>query len=69
MYRGEIVFKCDECGKLFYAPDFEWCATVFSQPQRCPKCGSYHSYPATDLLLKTLYKKIWKEMDKKDGRI
>jgi uncharacterized paraquat-inducible protein A len=45
MYRGMTLFKCHECDKVFKAPDIEYNATVFSEPQPCPRCGSYDTYP------------------------
>ncbi len=71
MLRGTTIFICDECGKKFTAPDIEYNATVFSMPQPCPKCGSWHTMPAGvgSLLGKfnpqrVMYKKIWEKMDK-----
>ena len=40
MVRGITLMKCTECGKRFLAPDIELCATVYSQPSKCPKCSS-----------------------------
>ncbi len=71
MMRGFREFKCDECGNTFTAMDIEWNATVLSMPQKCPKCGSMHTMPASlgSLLGKLnperkLYQKIWEEMDR-----
>ncbi len=71
MVRGTTFFICDECGKKFLAPDIEYMATVYSAPQKCPKCGSWHTMPIGigSLLGKmnpdrAFYKKIWENMDK-----
>ena len=45
MLRGITTFVCDNCGHKFKGLDIEWNATVFSQPLRCPNCGSYHTCP------------------------
>jgi len=45
MYRGEILFKCSECGEEFMAPDIEFFASAYSMPQPCPKCGSMKTKP------------------------
>lgn len=64
MLRGKILFKCDECGRLFRAPDIEYMATVFSVPQPCPGCGSLHTYPAKDWPFgKATYRDIWTKME------
>ena len=67
MVRGKKIFKCDKCGKVFIAPDIEFCATILSQPMPCPKCGSCHTYPYNPFdLLKTqrkAYEAIWKQME------
>lgn len=74
MYRGNCKFKCDECGNTFHAPDFELAATVLTMPQKCPVCGSMHTWPAkfpSGFLGKydpqrLMYVEIWKKMD--EGR-
>lgn len=43
MVIGTIPFKCSECGKRFMALDIEWNVTVFSAPQKYPKCGGMHT--------------------------
>ena len=66
MLRGKISFKCDDCGHTFEAFDIEWRATVYSQPMRCPKCGSRHTMPKFPLsfMEKEAYRKIWEEMER-----
>lgn len=64
MLRGKTTFVCDNCRHKFKAMDIEWRATAFSQPMRCPKCGSMHTRPASLLgLNKIVYREIWKMMD------
>lgn len=66
MVRGTIPFKCSECGKRFMSLDIEWNATVFSAPQKCPKCGSMHTRPWSILpsfIQYAQYQKIWKRYD------
>ena len=71
MVRGKTIFICDECGKVFIAPDIEYKATVYSVPQCCPKCKTIHTMPAGLGIFgrklnpfRIMYKKIWKCMDK-----
>lgn len=63
MYRGTTLFRCNECGKLFIAPDFEYMATFFSVPQPCTRCGSMHTYPFPKGS-RSVYRNIWVAMDK-----
>lgn len=55
MIRGTTIFKCNDCGKVFKAPDIEYLATVYSCPQPCPSCGSDHSYPVFQRFRKRAY--------------
>lgn len=55
------TFVCDDCGHKFKGMDMEWRATVFSQPLRCPNCGSYHTRPRFSI--KYSYRWIWEQMD------
>lgn len=66
MLRGKIKFKCTECCHKFVAADFEYAATVYSMPQRCPECGSIRTMPNDihNLFNKGAYKKIWEEMER-----
>ena len=66
MLRGITLFRCSKCGKIFSVPDIELNATTFSVPQPCKRCGSIRTYPLTDFLSKSSYKKIWEKMEK-DG--
>ena len=66
MLRGITLFRCSKCGKIFSAPDIELNATTFSVPQEDKSCGSIRTYPLTDFLSKSSYKKIWEKMEK-DG--
>ena len=43
MLRGIKTFVCDNCGHKFKGMDIEWNATIWSQPLKCPNCGSYHT--------------------------
>ena len=61
MFRGMTNFVCDNCGHKFKGMDIEWCATVLSQPMKCPNCGSYHTCP------NRLDRSIWKQMDELHG--
>lgn len=66
MIRGFKTFKCDSCHKTFKGLDIEWMATAYSQPVKCPYCGSTHTYPPGLFdLSKGIYKKIWKIIDNK----
>ena len=53
MLRGIKTFVCDNCGHKFKGMDIEWNATIWSQPLKCPNCGSYQ----------IIYREIWKQMD------
>lgn len=57
-------FKCVKCGNKFSALDLEFMATVFSAPEKCPKCGSMHTCPegvsSSEI---EVYREIWKKMD------
>lgn len=66
MLRGTIKFKCTSCGHKFMAMDFEYAATVYSMPQRCPECGSIRTMPngVLNIFNKSAYEKIWEEMEK-----
>lgn len=65
MLRGMTTFVCDKCGHKFKGMDIEWRATAFSQPLKCPNCGSMHTCPASILgINKVMYRPIWKELDK-----
>ena len=48
MLRGKTLFKCDDCGRRFRAPEIEYKGSAASMPQPCPDCGSLHTYPARD---------------------
>lgn len=67
MIRGTITFKCEECGEKFKGLDIEYMATVFSVPQQCPKCKSYHTMPAGIFTDKSIYRKIWENQDKENA--
>lgn len=71
MVFGTGPFICDECGEKFNGTYAEWYATSFITPQRCPKCGSQHTYPPASLFsflfekfVKESYRDIWEYMDK-----
>lgn len=66
MLRGMTLFRCDKCGKIFLAPDIEYAATALSCPQRCPSCKSMHTLPLGAFIYKSVYKKIWADLDKKE---
>lgn len=74
MYRGITKFYCSKCGHLFDAPDIEYMATILSCPQKCPQCGSFHTYTERDhrsfwsverckAYEDMLYNTMWKSMD------
>ena len=67
MYRGNITFKCTRCGNRFTAPDYEYAATIYTCPQRCPKCGSMRTRPAGlfSWLNEWVYREIWRRMEGK----
>ena len=69
MYRGKTLFKCTECGHLFVAPDIELGATSLSVPQRCPKCESIRTRPASPLGglgQNKKYEGIWEKWNPKE---
>ena len=41
-----IKFVCDDCGHKFEGMDCEYCASVYTAPVKCPKCGSWHTMPS-----------------------
>lgn len=66
MMRGFTIMKCTECGNRFQAPDIEFCATVYSLPCHCPKCGSIRTKPSHlfDSASDTkFYEKVWEQME------
>ena len=66
MFRGISLFKCTRCGEKFKAPDIEYCATAYSMPQPCPKCGSIRTRPVSlfGKLTERVYRSIWERMEK-----
>ena len=67
MVRGLTLMKCTECGKRFWGPDIELCASTLSQPLHCLKCGSVRTRPSrlfSPFSSNTVYKKIWDQMEK-----
>ena len=64
---GKTLFICDECSKVFVVTTFGGgiinTPLEAPMPQKCPKCGSFHTLPMTGLLFKGKYKKIWEEID------
>lgn len=66
MFRGFCKFRCSKCGKRFIAPDIEYCATALSMPQKCPRCGSLRTRPASFMLFgdgDACYKSIWDQIE------
>lgn len=64
MFRGFRKFRCSKCGKRFIAPDFEYCATALSMPQKCPQCGSMRTRPVGFTLFgNSIYKTIWDKIE------
>ena len=45
MIRGKTLFICTKCKKIFWAPDVEYGATVYSMPMPCKRCGSIRTMP------------------------
>lgn len=68
MLRGVTTFRCTQCGAKFPAPDIEYMATVYSTPQKCPKCGSWRTRPVSLLgkLKEEAYREIWERMENKN---
>lgn len=66
MLRGMALFKCTQCGEKFIALDIEYCATAFSMPQPCPKCGSIRTRPVSwfGKVTEEVYREIWERMEK-----
>ena len=77
MLRGTRTFICDNCGHKFKGGDFEWNCTAFSAPLKCPKGGSFHTYPYNSGGIfgwifgsdKSIYEDIWKTMDEQHNNI
>jgi NAD-dependent SIR2 family protein deacetylase len=69
MFKGMTLFKCTQCGKHFKAPDIEYCATTFSMPQPCPKCGSIRTRPVSlfGKVTEEVYRGIWERMEKEQS--
>lgn len=66
MIFGNIIFRCDECKRMFRGPLIEYGASALSWPLKCPRCGSNHTLPLTLLayVSKSVYKKIWADLDR-----
>ena len=66
MLRGITIFKCTQCEHTFKAPDIEYMATVYSMPQKCPKCRSWRTRPVSlfGRLADMKYRRIWERMEK-----
>ncbi len=65
MVRGKTIFICTKCKKVFWAPDIEYGAMVYSMPMPCKRYGSRRTLPLFQLTYYTVYKKIWEVMEKK----
>lgn len=67
MLRGVTTSKCTQCGAKFPAPDIEYMATVYTMPQKCPKCRSWRTRPASlfGKLREEGYRRIWEKMENK----
>lgn len=66
MIWGTTKFRCSKCNKIFIAPNAEYCASVFSTPVPCPRCGSIRTMPLYAYLNPfniSVYKKIWETME------
>ena len=66
MVRGERLFICDDCKKVFWGLDIEYNCTVWSVPVPCPRCGKSHTWPLFDIGGKLVYKSIWKHLEEND---
>ncbi len=64
MTRGTTLFICTKCKKVFLAPDIEYGAMVYSRPMPCKRCGSIRTLPVVHLPYYSMYKSIWKSMEK-----
>lgn len=69
MVRGQRLFICDDCKKVFWGLDIEYICTVWSVPVPCPRCGKSHTWPLFEMALggKRVYKSIWKYLEENDG--
>lgn len=67
MFRGFCQFKCTQCGNKFEAPDVEYMATIYTAPQKCPKCSSMRTRPAGlfGKLHERVYRTIWEKYEDK----
>lgn len=45
MVRGTTLFICTKCKKIFWAPDVEYYATIYSDLMPCKRCGSIRTMP------------------------
>ncbi len=43
MLRGTCNFVCKDCGNKFIEMDRERYTTVYTNPVKCPKCGSMNT--------------------------
>ena len=68
MVRGERLFICDDCKKVFWGLDIEYMCTVHSYPVPCPRCGKTHTGPLFEMVLggRCIYKSIWKHLEEND---
>ena len=57
-HKNPDINKADLCAS------FEYAATTYSVPQPCKRCGSIRTLPAYHILFKSVYKKIWEDMEK-----
>ena len=64
MFRGKSIFRCTECGKIFIGKNIEYDATIYSFPQPRKRCGGIRTLPVLHSIFTSVYKKIWKNMEK-----
>lgn len=67
MVRGKTIFICTKCKKIFWAPDVEYGATVYSMPMPCKRCGSIRTLPLLQLTAYLFYKGVWKNMEQQNN--
>ena len=67
MVRGKTIFICTKCKKVFWAPDIEYGAMVYSMPMPCKRCGSRRTLPLFQLTAYPFYKSVWKSLGQQNN--
>lgn len=75
MLLGTKTFECDKCRNKFEGMAMEYMCTSTVAPLKCPKCGSWHTFPAStfpffglSFLQRMTYESIWNSMDQIENK-